>query len=741
MPKLAFSFLFLAACGNTTSQKTDTSSPPNPTGRCETTFYYETENAPDGVHLAGEFNDWDPDEYPMEAWGDGQWALTLGLDPGAYAYQFIEFTQWEHDGALLWSCDPEAALAICDDTTVHELDWSQSCEVGAHSCNSMIRVPDCQVPQVTIEDLSLQSDQISVRGSIQSAEDGEVDVRVTIDEMEVDVQVDGRMFTIESSLLTEGRHTINVQAVDANGAESSIVSIPLWNDDWMPEKAVIYHALIDRVANGNPGNDQSEGTSHAITDWTGGDIQGLHQSLPYLESLGINTIWISNPQKGPTGAWGGDCNATYSSYHGFWPSDWDSVDPHLGTLEDLDAFIEAAHDRGMRVWMDWVGNHVHSDHPLAEDSDQFNGLAICKDVDWEGVSNWDKIPETCWFTDYMPDWDHSQSMVMDTVVEMAIDWARERKLDGLRVDAAKHMSHAVVYNLRTRTEEALVPPGSPTLFPLIGETFDQAPMINAYIGDDQLHGQFDFPLYWTIRSAFVDDTTAVKDAVLQAAAMDLNYPGGLMSTFLGNLDVGRFLTAAHEGNGDVCPDGELRQAGAPEDGLAFDKLRLAWTLLFTQPGMPLVYYGDEFGLPGYGDPDNRQPLWWHGAELNNHDATSLQDALPSGPARVLETVRRLSLARSQHPALRGGTQSEWWDGGPGLYATAHTRDGDQAIVILNRTDAEQWLDNDLTFVGLNGQRWVDVLTDEEFTANDQRLVVSVPAFSPRVLVVADEESP
>ena len=93
------------------------------------------------------------------------------------------------------------------------------------------------------------------------------------------------------------------------------------------------------------------------------------------------------------------------------------------------------------------------------------------------------------------------------------------------------------------------------------------------------------------------------------------------------------------------------------------------------------------------------------------------------------------------PCFVGGVASQWWDGGPGLYATAHTRDGDQAIVILNRTDSEQWLDNDLAFAGLTGQRWVDVLSDEEFTANAQRLTVSVPAFSPRVLVVSDEESP
>ena len=131
--------------------------------------------------------------------------------------------------------------------------------------------------------------------------------------------------------------------------------------------------------------------------------------------------------------------------------------------------------------------------------------------------------------------------------------------------------------------------------------------------------------------------------------------------------------------------------------------------------MPLVYYGDEFGLPGYGDPDNRQPLWWHGAEMNNHDAESLQDVLPSGPARVLETVRPIVFgARPTSRVARWNTnRMVGWGGG--LYATAHVRDGDQAIVILNRTDSEQWLDNELAFAGFDGQRWTDVLTDEEFT--------------------------
>ena len=709
--------------------------------RCETAFYYATDTEPDGVLLAGEFNDWATDEHELQEWAPGQWGISIPVEPGVYAYQFIEFTEWEHDGALLWTCDSAATLAVCDESTTHDLEWAQDCAPGRAGCNSMIRIDGCESPKITVDTMDTSDGILRLSGSVQTKAGTPAEVQVYLNDEPLPVTTDGSLFHVEQVAISEGRHFIDITAVDELGFEAEPHYIPFWNDDWTPEKAVIYHALIDRVANGDTNNDQSEETTHAITDWAGGDLAGLIASLPYLDSLGINTIWLSNPQAGPSGAWGGDCNATYSSYHGFWPKDWDSVDPHLGTMDDLDAFIAAAHDRGMRVWMDWVGNHVHSEHPLAVNTNQFHAQAICKHTNWEGVSNWDLIPESCWFTDYMPDWDHSDTAVIDSVVEMAVDWAKRRHLDGLRVDAAKHMSHAVVYNLRSRTEEALVPNGSDFVFPLIGETFDQAPLIKAYIGDDQLHGQFDFPLYWAIRSAFIDESIAVKSVVQQAAAVESNYNGGMMSTFLGNLDVSRFLTAAHEFNGDVCPDGSIRQAGTPDDGLAFDRLRLAWTLLFTQPGMPLVYYGDEFGLPGYGDPDNRQPLWWHNADLKIHDAQSLQGELPSGPARVLETVRRLSAARAEHPSLRGGTQTEWWDDGGGLYATAHERDGDQAIVILNRTGSEQWLENGLSFAGLREGQWTDVLTDDVFTAVNDQLTISVPAYSPRVLVAAEEDTP
>ncbi len=387
----------------------------------------------------------------------------------------------------------------------------------------------------------------------------------------------------------------------------------------------------------------------------------------------------------------------------------------------------------MRVIVDWVGNHIHSENPAATDDTLFHAMAECNGTASDGASNWDRIPEDCWFTEYLPDWDHSQPEVMDTVIQTAVDWARDRKLDGLRVDAAKHMSHAVLFNLRSRLSGALEHPGSGFDFNLVGETFDGAEAINRYIGPHLLHGQFDFPLYWAIRDTFAYDSRSVADTVWQAANIAQTYPEGRMSTFLGNLDVSRFVSDASESWDGVCGEDGLRQASAPTAMWAYERLALAWTVLFTQPGMPMIYYGDEFGLPGYGDPDNRQPLSWHGIDLSQ-TYDDVLGGLSAGPAHVLNTVSRLAQARAINGALREGERIEWWNGGDGLYATAHRTEGSEAIVVINRTDSEHELENGIAFAELSSPSWTDILSDQTMSIEGDLLKFTIPPNTAQVWV-------
>ena len=732
--RIVSAVLLCIGCAKSSTEPVEDTAEAKWDGLCPVEFSYESPSDLNAVSLVGPFNDWNSDSHPLVANDDGVWSIVASLEPGVHPYQFVEVTEWTFDKAEVSVCDPDATLAVCENSTAYESNWDQECRPDSTDCASMVVVPDCSESTVHIDAVNRNGDTVSIDGRVTEGAFPVDSIEVEIDGETTESEVVDGAFHVEHTV-SQPRHHIQIRALDSQGGRSTPMAVPIWTDDFEWPDAVIYHALIDRVANGNTENDATAETTHAVTDWAGGDLAGLEASLPFLDDLGVNTLWLSNPQPSPATAWPGDCNATYSGYHGFWPSAYTGVDPHLGDIEALDNLIAAAHSRGMRVIMDWVGNHVHSDHPLASDQDRFHPTAVCNDRGGDGVSNWDRIPEECWFTNYLPDWDHTQPEVADTVVTMALEWARDRKLDGLRVDAAKHMSKAVLFNLRNTMDTHLSHPGSNFEFILIGETFDGADAINAAIGPNLLHGQFDFPLYWTIRDAFVYDTVSVASAVEQAAAVAVNYPNGQMSTFLGNLDVGRFLTDRHEGNMDVCPDGGIRQAGWPGDSEAFDRLRLAWTLLFTQPGMPMLYYGDEFGLPGYGDPDNRQPLWWHGIDVMNTSVAELGTTLNSGPARVLDTVQRLIAARAEHPALRYGTQTNYWIDGDGLVATVHATENDAAIVVLNRNASEAWLDNSLGYFDLPEGTWIDVLTDERFDSDGDRLRFSVPPTSPRVLVL------
>ena len=492
---------------------------------------------------------------------------------------------------------------------------------------------------------------------------------------------DGDVFHVEHAGLDEDVTRSDVVATAEDGTASEVASVPVWTDNWDWDDAVIYHAMIDRVQNGDLSNDAVSESSHTISDWAGGDLVGLTTALPFLDALGVNTLWLSNPQPAPEGAWPGTCDATYAGFHGFWPTAAEGVDPRLGTVDELDALIEAAHDRQMLVIVDWVGNHIHSEHPSAADDELFHALAECNgNLGWRLQLGPD--PRGLLVHQLPPDWDHSQPEVMDSVIQTAVDWARDRKLDGPR-STQRSMSHAVLFNLRSRLSGALEHPGSGFDFNLVGETFDGSEAINRYIGPHLLHGQFDFPLYWSIRDTFAYDSRSVADTVWQAANIASAYPEGRMSTFLGNLDVSRFVSDASEAWDGVCGDGGLRQAAVPEGMWAYERLALAWTVLFTQPGMPMIYYGDEFGLPGYGDPDNRQPLSWHGIDLSQSYDDVMESLSASSPRQY---SLQLAQARASH-APTGG--EEWrWNGGAGLYATAHHAEGSEAIVVINRTDSE-----------------------------------------------------
>jgi glycosidase len=148
---------------------------------------------------------------------------------------------------------------------------------------------------------------------------------------------------------------------------------------------------------------------------------------------------------------------------------------------------------------------------------------------------------------------------------------------------------------------------------------------------------------------------------------------------------------------------------------------MAWSFLLTSEGLPLVYYGDEIGLPGYNDPDNRQ-------------AMRFDDDVSPDEARVRELVRVLGQARLSHPALWSGTRTPWWQGEADAWAYARVAGDDAALVVFNRGDSARWFTNGVAFAGLPQGVYRDVSTGEVFMTSGDMLSIEVPALRARVLV-------
>jgi glycosidase len=156
--------------------------------------------------------------------------------------------------------------------------------------------------------------------------------------------------------------------------------------------------------------------------------------------------------------------------------------------------------------------------------------------------------------------------------------------------------------------------------------------------------------------------------------------GSIMSTFIGNHDIPRPIHLAQDNPlwGDPWADGKDKafdnKPGLPGEKSAFERLANSFTMLFTMKGVPLVYYGDEIGMPGAGDPDNRRFMQWENVSGNQ---TFLKDHL-----------KKLSKIRADHPALRRGTRTGVSSSGDVLVYRMSTT-GDTVYVAINRADGER----------------------------------------------------
>jgi alpha-amylase len=570
-------------------------------------------------------------------------------------------------------------------------------------------------------------------------------------------------------------------------AESSRPRLRTYVDDWRNE--VIYQVLIDRFANGDVNNDYSVQLGPPAR-YQGGDWKGLEDHLDYLQKLGVTTLWISPVVRNV------DTDADVDAYHGYWAQDLTALNPHFGDLAALRSLTQHIHALGMKIVEDVVVNHVGqvffydmnmngkpdiyvsgtgSSSPVMRttefdpdfdprgvqaqtplgiagraplifvndptisrerpkpgilgDAIAYHGLGRITNFDDETQARFGDFPGG------LKDLATENPQVRETLIDAYMHWVEEVNFDGLRLDTIKHVEHdfwkAFSPAVRQRAQKL-----GKSKFILFGEALD---------GRDDLLGSFTEPQELDSVFYFSQHFRVFHDVFALAGDPQQQKPTSAIAS-LWSEKADHYGKAAQESGIGVAPPKALVNFIDNHDRPRFlydsdynrGALRNALTFLFTEEGIPCIYYGTELDFYGGNDPANREVLWTTGFPTNGD---------------TFQHIAKLARVRKQYDALRlGDTVVRYASnvangaGDAGLFAFERTRGdaGDAyAFVVLNANGTQE---SAAPAPGIAvelapGARLVDALDPDHapfVVTGEGTIAVPVPAQSTRILVLADQ---
>jgi glycosidase len=443
-----------------------------------------------------------------------------------------------------------------------------------------------------------------------------------------------------------------------------------------------------------------------------------------LDELGVTALWLSPVYRNPDVAREGNDGRPYDSYHGYWPLDGRGVDDRIGGQDAFAALVDSAHQRGVAVLLDVVPNHVYEDHPRYREhrSDGWFSPEGCvcgtADCPWNGHI------ERCWFAPYLPDLLFQNVDAMREVREETRFWAERYQLDGLRIDAVPMMPRSTTRRLAYELRRNVYPRSAHWL---LGEVFTgpgtgAVEQLRYHLGPAGLDSVFDFPLMWALHDAIARRTGNFQavEAVLAAEELSLAGSGAVLARILDNHDTPRFVSVA---NGDAAGDPWDEPAEQPDGTDPYTKLKLGFAVTFSLAGVPVIYQGDEIGLAGAGDPDNRRVM-------------PPVDALSPAQRDVRDTVARLARLRACSSALRRGGRTPLY---VGLHGYAFSRrDGAEVATLVISTAATETRIS-LPAAALEPGSYRDIASGEVFAADaGAPLEVPMEPLSFRILLAAGD---
>ncbi|RSY80645.1 alpha-amylase [Sphingomonas koreensis] len=522
------------------------------------------------------------------------------------------------------------------------------------------------------------------------------------------------------------------------------------------ETEVLYFLLPDRFENGDPSNDRGGLRGDRLTTgfdpahkgfFHGGDLKGLIRRLDYIQSLGASAIWLGPIYKNKP-VQGGPGQET-AGYHGYWITDFTRVDPHFGTNDEMKAFVDAAHARGIKVYLDIITNHTadviqyrecpksacdyrsRADYPYQRKGG-VKGAAINPGFAGDGVQtpeNFAKLSDPNYaYTTVVPEaertvkipaWlndpihyhnrgnttfrNESSTMgdfvglddlmtesprVLQGFIDIYGAWIDQFGIDGFRIDTARHVNPEFWQGFSKAMIERAKARGIPN-FHIFGEVANEGD-----VGDLALHTrvhQLPSVLDFGFRAAVQHTVAGEKGPDMLAAMFDRDalYEGGAEAA----LRLPTFISNHDHGRFST----DVRKAfPKASDDEVLARVKLAHAMLLLLRGVPTIYSGDEQGFVSDGnDQDAREDMFpskvaiYNDNRLLGTDRTTADSNFDTGHPLYME-ISKLSAIRKATPALSRGRQvTRAYDEKPGLFAVSRfdPASGAEVLVAFNTSAA------------------------------------------------------
>jgi len=468
------------------------------------------------------------------------------------------------------------------------------------------------------------------------------------------------------------------------------------NSFWQAQN--IYQIITDRFFDGDASNNNADGNYSPANSGSvhGGDFKGVEQKLDYIKALGATAIWIS-----PVVLNG------HGQFHGYAGRDFYKVDPHWGSLADLQHFVAAAHARGLLVINDIVCNHgddlIYSTDAgyagyLAPPSGyalkyRSGSLTYAPPFD---IYNSTYTPANNALTNLfhnnggIPDYNTPQhyqlgelsglddfrtesDYVRSNMAAIYNYWIQQAGFDGFRIDTVKHIENGFWQNWCPAVHAFAATNSAKPDFFMFGEVYDgNETLCGSYTGTKSggafmLDSVLDYPLYFMIGGVFGSASAATTNLSYHYMQVDARYDTNAqmrLVTFLDNHDQPRFLSSS-----------------------TTNRLAMALAFLYTSRGIPCLYYGTEQAFNGATDPNDREDMFAGGFEQGPSLGDNFNMTHP-----LFQLVARLNNFRRLYPALSLGTQvNQWSNSTPGLYAYSRRLGTQEVFVVFNTAGSTQTL--------------------------------------------------